>query len=76
MTQAPAYIMKMYMCLLAFALSIRLGKSQRWCKRNSYKFYYHHMTDDKRGVRSNGGEAGLLPAPKQRCAVDGVQRVP
>lgn len=63
MTQAPAYIMKMYMCLLAFALSIRVGKSQCWCKGNSSRFYYHPVTDGKGSRRSNSFREDLLHTP-------------
>lgn len=30
-------------------------------KGNSYKFYYHRMTDDKRSIRNNAYETGLFP---------------
>lgn len=56
MAQAPAYLMKMYMCLLASALSIRWGKSHQSI---SYKLYYRHTTDDKCSDRNNAHEMGV-----------------
>ena len=43
-------------------------------KGNSYKFYYHRMTDDKRSIRNNAYETGSFPtasASPLRTGLDG-----
>lgn len=61
MAQAPAYIMKTYMCLLAFALSVRRGKSHRSLRETVTNFITVIWLITKAAIEIIGRRWGLFP---------------